>query len=108
MKAKFWQRGDALDYKNTTTEMIPAGTVVSFGGRISVAGSDIPAGGVGSLNVVGVFEVAKKSGVTLSAGDNVAFTEDGMELAGESDQTVGYAVADAVAEDETVKVKLMG
>lgn len=49
--AAYVQRGEALDYKNGTEEMIPAGTVVLVGKRIGVAGCDIPAGAVGTIHV---------------------------------------------------------
>lgn len=38
MKAAYWQRGEALDYKNTGTEKIEANTVIVLGSRIGVAG----------------------------------------------------------------------
>ena len=58
-KAEYWQRGETLDYKNTGTATIEANTVVIFGNRIGVAGTDILPGEVGSLHVTGVFEMTK-------------------------------------------------
>lgn len=49
-KAEYWQRGETLDYKNTGTATIEANTVVIFGSRIGVAGTDIMPGEVGSLH----------------------------------------------------------
>ena len=40
-KAAFWQRGEALDYTNTGTKTIEANTIISFGGHIGIAGTDI-------------------------------------------------------------------
>ena len=54
-KAAFWQRGEALDYTNTGTKTIEANTIISFGGHIGIAGTDILPGEVGSLHVTGVF-----------------------------------------------------
>ena len=40
-KATYWQRGEVLDYRNDTDTKIEANTVISFGGHIGVAGTDI-------------------------------------------------------------------
>ena len=105
--AVYIQRGEALDYQNTTEALIPAGTVVLLGKRIGVAGGDIHPGEVGALHMVGVFEIPKKASVELAAGDNVVFTDaDGIDKA--STDVMGYAVEAAAAADETVKVRLLG
>ena len=74
--ATYIQRGETLDYKNSTDAAILAGTVVLFGDRIGVAGGEIPAGAVGDLHVVGVFEIPKKTGVKLEMGEAVVYTEE--------------------------------
>lgn len=58
-RAAYWQRGEAIDYMNTTEEMIWAGTVIAFGGHVGVAATDIPPGEMGALHVEGVFEFPK-------------------------------------------------
>ncbi len=106
-KAVYIQRGEALDYENSTEALIEAGTVLLFGKRIAVAGGDIPAGETGAVHVTGVFEIPKKASVALAVGDNVAYTErDGIDKA-EAD-VMGYVVEAAAAEDDTVKVKILG
>ena len=104
--AAYVQRGEALDYKNGSEEMIPAWTVVLIGNRIGVAGCDIPAGAVGTVHVTGVFEIPKKASVELRAGDDVTFTDaDGIDKA--TSDAVGYAVEDAAEAAATAKVKLL-
>ena len=46
MKAKYWHRGEALDYVNATENKIEAGDVLTMGSRIGVAGTDIEPGGL--------------------------------------------------------------
>lgn len=105
--AVYIQRGESIDYKNTTDERIPANTVILLGKRIGVAGGDIPAGEVGSIHMNGVFEIPKKAGTALNAGDNVVFTEEnGIDKA--TDDVMGYAVENAAAEAAAAKVKLIG
>lgn len=41
MKASYWQRGEALDYVNASETKIEAGTVLTIGKRIGIAGTDI-------------------------------------------------------------------
>ncbi len=105
--AVYVQRGEALDYKNSTENAILAGTVILIGKRIGVAGCEIPAGGMGTVHMTGVFEIPKKSGVALNLGDDVVFTEDdGIDKA--AADVMGYAVKAAAAGDATAVVKLLG
>jgi len=105
--AKYLQRGEALDYVNATDEPIPAGAVVTIGGRIGVAGCPIPPGETGSLHVTGVFEIAKTGTAAIEQGKTVYFDGTGItDTAG--DVEAGYAAAPAEASAETILVKLCG
>ena len=105
--AVYVQSGNALDFRNTTEELILAGTVVLIGKHIGVVGGDIPAGGLGSIHMTGVFEIPKKASVELKAGDNVVFTEEeGIDKA--TAEVMGYAVEAAAASAATARVKLLG
>ena len=55
MSAKYWQRGETIDY--TATDDLANGDVVNLATRIGVAGDDIAAGETGAVHVVGVFEM---------------------------------------------------
>lgn len=105
--ATYIQRGETLDFRNSTETAIPAGTVVLFGDRMGVAGGEIAAGGSGALHVVGVFDIPKKTGVALEMGEAVVYTEEnGIDKA--TDKAMGYAVSAATAEASTAIVKLLG
>ncbi|MFQ8681966.1 DUF2190 family protein [Enterocloster sp.] len=134
MKAVYVQRGEALDYANTTGKDIGAGDVVVFGKRIGIAGMPIPAGGLGTIHMTGVFRVPKKASEAIEAGADVYYTEDGFSAAaavGVSDMeesqvgtakageatvaaeaapavavAAGYAVKKAEAEEGTMMVNL--
>jgi len=108
-KAEYWQRGESIDYLNTGSADIPAASVVVFGGKIGIAGTDIPVGELGSLHMEGVYRIPKKASIALAAGDNVKYTDtDGIEKAGSGDAVVGYAVEASAASDTTALVKLAG
>ena len=107
--AVYWQKGESLDYLNETEAGIPAGTVLLLGAHIGVAGTEIPAGGTGSVHMTGVFEIDKKAGTALELGDPVKFDEtDGIDKDADGTATVGYAAKAAEAEEKTALVKLMG
>ena len=125
MKAVYVQRGENLDFRNETGEYIEAGDVVVFGGRIGVAGTDIPPGELGSIHMTEVYRLSKKAGEAVSAGMDVYYTPDGITASAEAgtawsggeEETAaagaepvlaGYAVEDAAEDDTTVLVKLAG
>lgn len=108
-KAEYWQRGETLDYKNTGTKVIEANTVIVFGSRIGVAGTDILPGEVGSLHVEGVFEISKTSTGAVEMGVDVYFDGNGItDTKGDETPLAGYAAQAAAASDTVILVKLAG
>ena len=107
MTAKYWQKGEVLDY--TASAAVNNGEVVSLGTRIGVAGEDIAAGETGHLHVVGIFEMEKASGaVTMGAALYYDATAKKITTTATSNTPAGYAAAPAASADETVLVKLLG
>ena len=74
MIAKYWQRGEALDY-TAADAAVANGQVVSLGNRIGVAGDDIPEGETGTLHVMGVFEMEKDTTVSVTMGASLYYDE---------------------------------
>lgn len=108
-KAEFWQRGEALDYINTGTTVIEANTVITFGGHIGIAGTDILPGETGSLHVTGVFEISKTASGAVEMGTEVYFDGNGItDTKGDGTVLAGYAAQAAAADDEAILVKLAG
>lgn len=108
-KAEYWQRGDTLDYKNTGTETVEANTVVIFGNRIGVAGTDILPGEVGSIHVTGVFEMPKTASGAIDMGTDVYFDGNGItDTEGDGTVPAGYAAQAAAAGDAIILVKFAG
>lgn len=127
MMVKYIQKGESLDYLNLTDKKITAGEVVGLVTRIGVAGCDIAPGEVGSVEVTGVFEMAKSGKSALPMGTALYF--DGTGITDETERTAeaadgqedaedsggktanipaGYAAAPASADAKTVMVKLLG
>ena len=121
-KAKFWQKGEAIDYVNSGESKIEANTIILFGSRLAVAGCDIAVGEKGSLYTEGVFELPKDygdSGKALTAGQEVQWDDTNSVIKAAVAQVVaegavtteasavhGFAVAAALTTDKTVLVKI--
>ena len=106
--ASYYQRGENIDYTNSTDETIPANAFVVVGSLAGVTGTEIPPHGVGSLHIEGVFSLPKKKSEKIEMGSVVVFTDDAVEKAGEegTEAPIGIVIAEAAAEDETVLVKI--
>lgn len=108
MKATYWQRGEALDYRNNTDAVIEENTVISIVTRIGVTGSRIEPGQLGSLHVTGIFEMNKKSEEAIPLGTAVYFDGSAITATKEGNIPAGYAAQDAKASEKTALVKLLG
>lgn len=121
-KAKFWQKGESIDYVNGTGSKIDANTIILYGSRLAVAGCDIAAGEKGSLYVSGVFEMPKDygdSGKALTAGQEVYWDNTNSVIKAAVAQVVaegavtteasavnGFVVAAAATTDQKCLVKI--
>lgn len=121
-KAKFWQKGESIDYVNGTGSKIDANTIILYGSRLAVAGCDIAAGEKGSLYVSGVFEMPKDygdSGKALTAGQEVYWDNTNSVIKAAVAQVVaeglvtteasavnGFVVAAALTTDQKCLVKI--
>ena len=106
-KAAFWQRGESIDFNNATTETIEANSLMVFGSRICVAGTDILPGETGSIHVTGVF-VFPKGNEEITAGAEVYYAESDGAISSKEEGGVkaGFAVSGAAADDNKVLVKI--
>lgn len=107
--ATYLQRGESLDYLNSTSKTIKAGTIIPLVSRIGVAGTTIEPGEFGSVHVIGVFEIPKIDNSEIPMGTLVHFDGTGVTAASAADTVpAGYAAATAAAADTTILVKLLG
>jgi predicted RecA/RadA family phage recombinase len=107
MNAKYWQRGETLDY--TPASAVENGAVVNLTTRIGIAGSDIAAGETGQVHVSGVF-LMDKAAVDIALGAAVYYDaeNDVITTTATSNTPAGYAAAAAAEAATTVLVKLLG
>ena len=107
MRAEFYQKGVSIDYKNTSGATIAANTIVSLGAtRCGVAGTDIPNNSVGSVFVEGVWIVPSTGTIALGAAVYYDASAEKATATATSNVPLGWAVA--AAENDTVKIKLLG
>jgi Uncharacterized conserved protein len=109
MSAVYIQKGEVLDYKNETTDVITASTIKKFGEKVGVIGGNIPPGETGAIHMVGVYQMPKTNNAeTVQLGQSVYF--DGMAITTtESGNTLaGYAVEESTTTQSTVVIKLVG
>lgn len=107
MRAEFYQKGVSIDYKNTSGATIAANTIVAFGTTCcGVAGTDIPNNSVGSVFVEGVWIVPSTGTIALGAAVYYDASAEKATATATSNVPLGWAVA--AAENDTVKIKLLG
>lgn len=107
MKADFYQKGISIDYKNTSGATIAANTIVALGTtRCGVAGTDIPNNSVGAVFVEGVWIVPSTGTIALGAAVYYDASAEKATATATSNVPLGWAVA--AAENDTVKIKLLG
>lgn len=106
MKVKYCHKGEAIDYVNRTEEKIAAGDVLTMGGRIGVAGTDIAPGELGSVHVSGVYEFTKKDNAAMAVGAVVYLAADGITTTKTDNTLAGYVAAESAAESGSVWVKI--
>lgn len=107
MRAEFYQKGVSIDYKNTSEATIAANTIVALGTtRCGVAGTDIPNNSVGSVFVEGVWIVPSTGTIALGAAVYYDASAEKATATATSNVPLGWAVA--AAENDTVKIKLLG
>jgi predicted RecA/RadA family phage recombinase len=112
MKARFIHDGKAIDY--TPTAATPAGSVVVLEDMVGITKLDIAANSLGALHLTGVYDIEKASGA-IATGKKIYWNKtdkNATTIASYGSSPViynvpmGYAVADAGADDETVRVRI--
>ena len=105
MNAKYWQKGEVIDYKNEGSTTIDLGNVVMLGERIGISGDVIQPDKTGTVHVSGVFVMAKDS-TAIDLGADVFYDETGDAVTTTGTVPIGWAIEAATGTDTEVKVKI--
>lgn len=106
--ARYIYKGENLNYVNSGDNAIAAGDVISMVTRIGIAGTDIPAGGLGTVVTEGVFALKKKDAGAIAMGTAVYWTSDGITATASTNVPAGYAAEASAAGATEIEVKLLG
>lgn len=105
--ATYIQRGESLDYINNGDTALEGGTVVALETRIGVIGGNTAPGAVGSVHVMGVFEIKKAAGKEVKQGAALYYDADAGEITDDASKIpAGYAATASKSEAETVLVNI--
>lgn len=107
-QATYWQRGEAIDYKNAG-EPIAAGQIIKLGDAIGVAAEPIGKNETGSVHIEGVFKIPKKTEAAIELGVVVYLDENegkATSTKADSEPRLGHSIAKAEAADTEVLVKI--
>jgi len=108
MEARLIHKGEAIEY--TPSVDTAAGTVVVIDSLIGVTKLDIPAGVLGALAMIGVFDVVKAAGAgtAFTMGQEVYWNDTAKvaTIDPTGNKLLGKAVADAGDDDVLVRVRL--
>ena len=110
MTTKYVQKGEIIDY--TPTAAKASNAVAILGIIIGVVCADIAANDTGPLAIEGVFDLPKKAGAAINAGDKLTWSVADSAFikgAGVTGDTLGGAVcvASALSADTVIRVKLL-
>ena len=106
--ATYVQDGCTMDY--TPNADVSAGAVIDLGTFVGIALLDIPANTLGTLALVGTFDVNKYSGESHAVGDIIywdAGTSTATKTSAYSEATMGVCVKAAATGDSTTRVRLV-
>jgi predicted RecA/RadA family phage recombinase len=105
MLARFIHEGKSIDFFPDT--ITPAGSVIVLGSLVGVTKLDLPAGQMGAVHVVGVYDIVK-SNVAIPLGSKVYWDTTAKQavLTSTGNPLLGVAVAAAAADETLVRVRL--
>ena len=90
--ATYWQRGDAIDYLNSSGSKIDADTIILAGSLLGIAGADIPNGATGAVIISGIYELPKEyaaSDKALTLGQKVQWDDSNHYIKAAVEQVIG-------------------
>lgn len=104
--AIYIREGNVVYKTNNTEATILYGDVVKLGTRIGIAASNISIGEVGSISVVGVYEIEAEKTEEFSIGDIVYLNESGNITKTKGDTIAGWIIEDKPSGTPVAIVKI--
>lgn len=104
--ARYIKEGNTICKSNDSRATILYGDVVKLGTRVGIAASNISPGEIGSISVVGVYEMAAEKTEVFSIGDTVYLNESGNITKTKGDTIAGWIVEDKPSGTPVAIVKI--
>lgn len=96
------QPGKTLDWLNNTAAKVLSGQTVRWGSFIGISTGDIEVGTVGTIDVSGVYKVAKLPAAVIANGDALAFRPSTGQWLPESASAAGDVIGGAIAVEAAI------
>lgn len=106
MKANYVQRGETIDFVNSTAANISAGDVVALSTRVGIAATEIPVGTKGALNVMGVYDFPALTTESLTVGQAVYFKDGKIQATATDAVPAGWVVEPKALAGSVARVKI--
>lgn len=104
---KYIQKGEALDWLNTTGSTVASGAAVLIGKRVGFTQGVIVNNAMGVVRVEGVYQCDKTAALAIAAGDPVYYNISTKKITKTAtDLPIGFATAAAAGSAAYVNVKL--
>ena len=105
---QFIQKGERIDYINSSENTIEYMDVVAGTNKLFVAAEKIAPGATGAVYAEGVFEIAAKSGEAFTFGQMLYYDSSAKKLTGTASTNAyfGYATAPKTSAETICQAKL--
>ena len=100
--------GESIDYQNLGTNAIKYGDVIALGSRIGVASADIAVGALGTLAVLGVFDMPAAGTEAFVVGDDLYWDGSKLTKTAGTNPKAGWCTLAKTAAGTVGRVKLIG
>ncbi|MGP7817765.1 DUF2190 family protein [Niallia sp. 01092] len=105
-QTSYVQRGESIDFINSGSTLIKANDVVPLTTRIGIAGCDIPVGAVGSVNVIGVYDIPAVTTEAFAAGQTVYWKNNALTTDSVDAVNAGWVVEAKASSKAIARVKI--
>lgn len=105
-QTSYVNRGEVIDYKNNGASKINANAVVPLETRIGIAATDILVGAVGSINVIGVYDIPALTTEAFKAGQAAYWNGTAITITAGSNVPAGWIVEAKASAGAIARVKI--
>lgn len=91
-QTQYVNRGESIDYTNSGVSEIAANSVVVLTSRIGIAGTNIPVGAIGTVNITGVYDIPATTTEAYTVGQPVYWDGTTITSVATDNELAGFVV----------------